>query len=565
MSQNAKILLIEILKQQQQTLAAAYSNDEFYELFTAEQILKDYDLSYDELEAGITDDGGDGGIDSAYLFLNGDLVQSDPTPVSTAKKPEIELVIIQSKTSDSFSEGAIDKLQASASDLFDLETTLVSLRSVYNQAVLATFQRFRDLYTSHAAKFPVLRLSYYYATKGTQPDPKVKRKVEKLKREIVRLFQDAQVSFTFLGARELLDLFRKQRSSTFTIKLAENAISTGKEAYICLVKLKEFYRFISDGTGKVRRGLFEANVRDYQGKTEVNEQIQATLSHPAEEDFWWLNNGITVLAKQATVSGKDLRVEEPQIVNGLQTSTEIHHYFNLSPGASDKRHLLVRILNTDSEASRDRVIKATNSQTSMPAASLRATEKIHRDIEDYFKARGLFYDRRKNFYKNLGKPIAQIVSIPYAAQAVLAVALQEPDNARARPSSLLKNDNDHARIFNPQHPLDLFLKCCLLVRKVEGFLKNHSPELDANTRNNLRFYIAMDAAVNHCKVPKPCFDHLAALDPNQFTPEVLEISLKRVKRIYERLGADDQVAKGAVLLQRLKSGFLRSFKQTQIS
>jgi hypothetical protein len=39
------------------------------------------------------------------------------------------------------------------------------------------------------------------------------------------------------------------------------------------------------------------------------------------------------------------------------------------------------------------------------------TDQIHRDIEELFKGSGLFYDRRKGFYKDQGKPIKKIVSV----------------------------------------------------------------------------------------------------------------------------------------------------------
>ena len=131
------------------------------------------------------------------------------------------------------------------------------------------------------------------------------------------MFSDAEVTFEFIGARRLVEMYRRQAASSFTIKLAENPISTGKSGFICLVRLRDFNRFISDGDGKLRRNIFDANVRDYQGTTEVNDEIQATLQHPSGEDFWWLNNGISVLAKRATLSSKTLTVEEPQVVNGL--------------------------------------------------------------------------------------------------------------------------------------------------------------------------------------------------------------------------------------------------------
>jgi len=54
----------------------------------------------------------------------------------------------------------------------------------------------------------------------------------------------------------------------------------------------------------------------------------------------------------------------------------------------DERSILVRVIVTEDAESRDRIIRATNSQTDIPSASLRATDKIHRDIEDFFATRG---------------------------------------------------------------------------------------------------------------------------------------------------------------------------------
>ena len=87
--------------------------------------------------------------------------------------------------------------------------------------------------------------------------------------------------------------------------------------------------FLSDGKGNLIRGLFDANVRDFLGKTEVNDAIWATLENLAvEEDFWWLNNGITIVASTADQKGKKLALTEPLLVNGLQTSNVIFSFMN---------------------------------------------------------------------------------------------------------------------------------------------------------------------------------------------------------------------------------------------
>lgn len=48
---------------------------EVFEKLATEQILKEFDLSSDEISKGIVDGKDDGGIDSFYIFVNGNLLQ----------------------------------------------------------------------------------------------------------------------------------------------------------------------------------------------------------------------------------------------------------------------------------------------------------------------------------------------------------------------------------------------------------------------------------------------------------------------------------------------------------
>ena len=91
-------------------------------------------------------------------------------------------------------------------------------------------------------------------------------------------------------------------------------------------------------TGKLLRNIFEANVRDYQGSTEVNQEIHATLGAVTKDEFWWLNNGVTMIAANATHSSKELTIEDPPIDNGLQTSTELYNFFRATSNAGDPRN-----------------------------------------------------------------------------------------------------------------------------------------------------------------------------------------------------------------------------------
>src|SRR5690606_34099277 len=97
-------ILNEVLSQKKQEIDADMTADDFFNLYTSEQILKDFDLSYDELKDGIVEGGNDGGIDCIYTFLNGELVEDDTEVRSLKKDIVIDLVIIQSKNTNGFSE-----------------------------------------------------------------------------------------------------------------------------------------------------------------------------------------------------------------------------------------------------------------------------------------------------------------------------------------------------------------------------------------------------------------------------------------------------------------------------
>jgi hypothetical protein len=444
--------------------------------------------------------------------------------------------------------------------LLDLSTDVNSLTTVYNADVITTMKRFRVIYEALASRFPALSVIYRYASKGDQIHPNVERKAELLKQSVRQLFSSAQVDFQFLGASELLGLARRAPRATFSLRLAENPISSsGAVGFVCLVSLKDYHAFITDEQGRLTRSIFESNVRDYQGTTEVNEQIETTLREKCDDEFWWLNNGITILAAKATLSGKTLTIEDPQIVNGLQTSTVIFNHFQDHNTENETRNLLVRVIVPPLPESRDRIIKATNSQTLIPIASLRATEVIHRDVEEYLRPHGLFYDRRKNHYKNEGKPIEKIVSIPHLAQAVMSMALQRPNDARSRPSSLLKRNEEYDRVFNRSYPISLYLNCALLMKHIDRIVRSDESGLDSKDQTNLRFYVAMDVACTAAAKAAPTPEEIAAIPVAAIGDDAISAAKDRVLRMYNELEPTDQTAKGPELIAHLKADLAQRF------
>src|SRR3546814_16978479 len=84
-----------------------------------------------------------------------------------------------------------------------------------------------------------------------------------------------------------------------------------------------------------------------------------TLENPGAEDFWWLNNGVTILAQEASQVGKTIKITDPQIINGLQTSTEILTFFG-TIDSNDTRPVLIKIVQSTSPETRDKVLQAPN-------------------------------------------------------------------------------------------------------------------------------------------------------------------------------------------------------------
>lgn len=515
---NDQLLLDTLLKQQKSERDSESSDSDYFEYFCADQILKELDLSDEELQSGIVGNDNDGGIDAIYILVNGKLVQDPENHPYPKQNLIIRLVIIQAKTETGFGEEAINKFVASADDLFNSENDLDELHSTYNSNLLEVINVFRKVFESTAILFPEIQFDYYYITRATTKEnvhDNVTRKVLQLEKTVKKLLPKSKFSFQFVGARELYETASKSSVPVVYLKLSEDPISAIGANYICLVNLADYYHFITsvDPMTKKREllgGIFESNVRDYEGDVDVNKSIHSTLDKPnVGEDFWWLNNGVTALASDITPSYKVLTIKDLQIVNGLQTSMEIYNYFfsleEQGKTIQDSRNILFRIIQSDDSSSRDRIIKATNYQTRVPPSSLRATDPFQEKIEDYLLARGYFYERRKNYYKNQGKPRKNIVSITYLAQAIVAIVLQQPNNAKGRPSTLLNDDEIYReKIFNPRYSWDVFLECIRFMKKVESFTRSHIPQkgIDA-TPNNFKYHLAMFATALKSGVPNP--------------------------------------------------------------
>ena len=160
--QNNQILLKEIINAEVKESEFCQNESEYFEFFSAAQILKNYNLSDDEILDGITDGGNDGGCDSAYLFLNGNLVTAEQIATLSANKGAIlNFIILQSKNTQSFKEDVIMKWKTLSTNLLDLSQPTTDFVDRYAEAVLDKFQMFRDAMTKLVRSQVKVQIQYF--------------------------------------------------------------------------------------------------------------------------------------------------------------------------------------------------------------------------------------------------------------------------------------------------------------------------------------------------------------------------------------------------------------------
>jgi len=406
--------------------------------YCLEQHLKSYAIDDDDLEAGITEGGGDGGVDGYYFLVNNRQVVDADTELDPKIVSSIHLLFFQVKHSGGMKPTEIEKWLQTVDDFFDLSKDPNSFGERYNTRIKTAMRVWRDQYLKLSVHFPTVAVDFYYITgDDAAPDTyaldacgRVKDRVQKALKSVCNVH--------CVGAKQLWEQVQKRPLSSRIINWAESPMQT-KEGTVGLVKLHDYRKFLIEGDDPrvLAERIFESNVRGFVLDSSINDEMAHSLRNSEDDpNFWLLNNGVTIIASKANPAHLMVTVSDPQIVNGLQTSRVI--FDTLEPGGRDDRTVLVRVIETSDQRTQDRIIKATNSQNKMQPASLRMTDQIHRDIEQVFKSEGLFYDRRKGFYKDQGQPIKTIVSVNSVAQGIISIILQRPDDARARPGIISK-------------------------------------------------------------------------------------------------------------------------------
>jgi len=523
MAKNDKLLLDGIVDDRIVIRQPSDKRDEAFEFFAFQQILKEFDLSADEIASATVDGRGDGGIDGFFVLVNGHLLQDPEAFVWPRTSSELTLRLVTAKHHDTFRQATLDALISTLTEFLDFALEDTNLKGSYSEALLKMRSNLRFAYRKLSPRLSAFSVEVFYASRGDTSEigEEVQSRATQIESVIRESFGACNSKFIFLGSTELVELHRRKPNYTLELPFVD-ALSKG-ERYVVLVRLSDYFEFVSED-GQLRRYLFDSNVRDFMGLNRVNEDIRQTLLVGGPTDFWWLNNGITILATSAAITGKSIKAADIQIVNGLQTTESIYQYFKTSNACSDDRCVLVKVIVSNDETVRDSIIRATNNQTSVELASLHATDKIQRDIEDILLRHGLFYERRKNFYANQGRSPEELVTPLYAAAGYVALVLKTPHQAASLRSRFMRSEEMYDAVFSSHTALSVWPSIVRMLKHVDSHLTLLRPQARESDRflKGWRYIVTFLAVSKLLRKFTYSTEELTAVEPMLITQQLVE-------------------------------------------
>ncbi|MCA2699201.1 MAG: AIPR family protein [Microcystis sp. M179S2] len=245
-----------------------------------------------------------------------------------------------------------------------------------------------------------------------------------------------QVTWEYVNHERLVKILQASKPVKDTLQLSGKAIVEDMEFSRVLlgrISVTEIATLIE------RHGerLLERNIRRYLGLqgNRVNEGIRHTLTSDEKNNFYFYNNGVTLICDSFSYNALQdgdykVRVENLQIINGGQTCMTIFKTLR-EPDLihqNAQAFVLLRLyqLPRENEGLVQRITYATNSQNPVGLKDLRANDERQKILEKDIEQLGFNYRTKRS---NTPTRSADITS-GVAAEAVLSVWRRKPHQAK---------------------------------------------------------------------------------------------------------------------------------------
>lgn len=423
-----------------------WSTDDAFEHFINRCIINKYTNDRFDPETIMTDDG-EKGLDGVAICVN-DRIITSIDELESLKRDSNQLnakfIFIQSKTSESFQGDEIGTFIYGVKAFFAPK----EVRPVTNKKMETLIQIKDTLYTYSVdmGTNPIVEMFFVACGKWNAANG-LQNRIDLDKRELEASGDFSCVNFYPYDSEKIITTYKELKKKISRVLQMEKrvtfpSISGVKQAFLGLVRCKDFLEILKDSDGNMLTNIFEDNVRDFQGYNQVNEEIKQTLHDVSDQDrFGILNNGITIVAKGIKLVGDNIEIYDFQIVNGCQTSYVL---FDNKEVITNSAHIMLKIIEVSETEVADRVIYTTNRQTEVKSEAFAATKLFHKRLQDYYNAvepaYRLYYERRSKQYDlddNVNKN--KVITLTLQIQSYIAMFLNEPHSTHRYYGELLRS------------------------------------------------------------------------------------------------------------------------------
>lgn len=443
--------------------------------------------------------GGDNdlGIDGLGILVNGRLikgVQDIEDILNYSHKIKVDIVFVQSKKrNDGISKDFVNNFMFGVRDFLSEK-----IESPVNEAIQHYFNIKNYLFNIDVCE----RLeenpsiwTYFVAETDRKASDHVLAIVEKFKQDIIKMncYKEPIVKFVDSnGLNKLYDLNENnyQVSISFDQLLALNLVENVEDSAILFCYADEYLKILGDEDNMIRKSLFEDNVRDFQGLSNINKEIKTTIINQPEL-FALLNNGITIVCDSFTSRNKIITIKNPQIINGCQTS----HIIFASQTQADlaKLPLVIKIIATTKSDIVNNIVRAANRQNIVYEEAFETTKQFHKDLEEFFLSikvgdEKIYYERRVKQYlnNNLVKPF-QKFSVKIITQAYIGTFLEDVHQTPRHETILIKQYQ--GKIFEDIHSFYPYYTSTFAYYRLESLIKENKIKIDK--LHNYRFHLIL--------------------------------------------------------------------------
>ncbi len=228
------------------------------------------------------------------------------------------------------------------------------------------------------------------------------------------------------------------------------------------------------------RKLFNKNIRNVLGKTEVNDELQNTIQNDPEK-FWYFNNGITIISdsiEKSLIGGtnRDLgsfKLLNASVVNGAQTISTIGEVATKYPEGINKIFVLTKCISLQGASAEfgNEVTKANNRQNRIENRDFVSQDPEQNRLREELAHDNYIYNivRSDNFSKsNTSFDIEEATASLACASGQVALAVQAKRELGKFYENLTKGI--YKAIFNPKTTGRYLLNCVNVNREIENII-----------------------------------------------------------------------------------------------